>query len=100
MGHPQPATPIQTDNPCDAGISNETVKQRRPRAINMRFYWIRNQIKQGQFIVYWAPGNDNLSDYFTKHHSPAHHKLMRSRYLLELHKPVQASSVRGCVNMG
>jgi hypothetical protein len=26
MGHPQPATPIQTDNACAAGISHETVK--------------------------------------------------------------------------
>lgn len=24
MGHPQPATPIQTDNACAAGITNET----------------------------------------------------------------------------
>jgi hypothetical protein len=90
MGHPQPATPIQTDNACAAGLSNETVKQRRSKAIDMRFYWIRDRIKQGQFLVYWAPGTDNLADYFTKHHSPAHHKLMRSRYLLEIHKPVPA----------
>jgi cytochrome b involved in lipid metabolism len=53
----------------------------------MRFYWIRDRIKQGQFIIHWRAGKDNLADYFTKHHSPAHHKLMRSRYLLELHKP-------------
>jgi hypothetical protein len=88
MGHPQPATPIQTDNACAAGISNETVKQRRSKAIDMRFYWIRDRIKQGQFVVYWAPGTEKLADYFTKHHSPEHHKLMRSRYLLELYKPV------------
>jgi hypothetical protein len=88
MGHPHPATPIQIDNACAAGISNETVKQHRSKAIDMRFYWIRDRIKQGQFLFYWAPGTDNLADYFTKHHSTAHHKLMRSRYLLELHKPV------------
>jgi hypothetical protein len=88
MGHPQPATPIQTDNACAAGISNETVKQRRSKAIDMRFYWIRDRIKQGQFLVYWAPGTDNLANYLTTHHSPAHHKLMRSRYLFEPHKPV------------
>jgi hypothetical protein len=88
MGDPQPATPIQTDNACAAGISNKTVKQRQSKAIDMRFYWICDRIKQGKFIVYWAPGTDNLADYFIKHHSPAHHKLMRSRYLLELHKPV------------
>jgi hypothetical protein len=88
MGHPQPATPIQTENACAAGIYNETVKQSRSKAINMRFYWIRDRIKQGQFLVYWAPCTNNLADYFTKYHSPAHHKLVRSRYLFELHKPV------------
>jgi hypothetical protein len=87
MGHPQAATPIQTDNACAAGIANETVKQRRSKAIDMRFYWIRDRIKQGQFIIHWRAGKDNLAYYFTKHHSPAHHKLIRSRYLLELHKP-------------
>jgi hypothetical protein len=88
IGHPQPATLIQTDNACAACIFNETVKQRRSKAIDIRFYWIHDRIKQGQFLVYWAPNTYNLADYFTEHHSTAHHKLMRSCYLLELHKPV------------
>jgi hypothetical protein len=86
MGHPQAATPIQTDNACAAGIVNETVKQRRSEAIDMRFYWIRDRIKQGQFIIHWRAGKDNLADSFTKHHSPVHHRLVCSRYLRELHK--------------
>jgi hypothetical protein len=47
MGHEQAATPIQTDNACATGVANETVKQRRSKAIGMRFYWIRERIKQG-----------------------------------------------------
>jgi hypothetical protein len=47
MGHPQPATPIQTDNACAAGITNSTVKQRRSKARDMRFYWIKDRVKQG-----------------------------------------------------
>ena len=47
----------------------------------MRFYWLRDHVAQGQFQVYWAPGKTNLADYFTKHHSPAHHKLLRPIYL-------------------
>jgi hypothetical protein len=81
MGHPQPPTPIQTDNVCAAGIANDTVKQRRSKAIDMRFYWIRDRIQQGQFLVHWRKGADNLADYFTKHHSPSHHRLMRPLYL-------------------
>jgi hypothetical protein len=86
MGHPQPATPIQTDNSCAAGIVNSTVKQRRSKAIDMRFYWVKDRVEKGEFLIYWARGKDNLADYFTKHHSPAHHRLMRSRYLLDLHR--------------
>jgi hypothetical protein len=85
MGHPQTATPIQTDNACAAGIANDTVKQRRSKAMDMRFYWIRDRVRQGHFLIHWRKGTDNLADYFTKHHSPSHHRLMRQRYLLELH---------------
>ena len=79
MGHPQPATPIQTDNACAAGITNGTVKQRRSKAMDMRFYWMRNRVKQGQFFLHWRRGTDNLADYFTKHYLPAHHQYIRSR---------------------
>jgi len=75
MGFPQPATPIQADNECAVGIANETVKQKRSKAIDMRFYWVQD--KQGQFVIYWRQGADNDADYFTKHHR------MRSRYLLD-----------------
>jgi hypothetical protein len=82
MGHPQPLTPIQTDNACAAGIANDTVKQRRSKAIDMRFYWIKDRVKQGQFLVHWRRGADNNADYFTKHHPTSHHRVMRSQYLL------------------
>ena len=81
MGWPQPATPIQTDNSVAHGIANDSVKQRRSRAIDMRFYWIRDRVRQGQFRIHWQQGSDNLADYFTKHHAPAHHRQMRPLYL-------------------
>jgi hypothetical protein len=87
MGQDQAATPIQIDNACAAGVANETVKQRRSKAIDMPFNWIRDLIKQGQFIIHLRKGTDNLADYFTKHPFPAHHKHIRSDYLFELHKP-------------
>lgn len=81
LGHPQPATPIQTDNSCAEGIINDTVKQRRSKAIDMRFYWVRDRVRQGQFRIHWKPGQDNLADYFTKHHPASHHRSMRPIYL-------------------
>jgi hypothetical protein len=36
MGHPQPATPMATDNNTASGIATDTVKQKRSKAIDMR----------------------------------------------------------------
>ena len=83
MGHPQPPTPIVTDNECAQGIANDTVKQRRSKAIDMRFYWIRDRVAQKQFVIHWQRGATNLADYFTKHHPPSHHQRMRPKYLQE-----------------
>jgi hypothetical protein len=96
MGHPQPATPMQVDNSTANGILNGTVKQQRSRAIDIRFYWMKDCTQQGQFNVFWAPGRGNLADYFTKHHSPAHHRLMRPQYLHEP-KSIHSRIQRGCV---
>jgi hypothetical protein len=101
LGHIQPPTPIQTDNACASGIANETIKQRRSKAIDMRFYWVKDRVEQKQFIIYWRPGLTNLVDYFSKHHSPAHHRKMRSHYLLE-QSPTNDKATshlqRGCVD--
>jgi hypothetical protein len=71
--------------------------------MDMRFYWIKDRAKQGQFYVYWGTGYQNLVDYFTKHHSPAHHKKMREIYIHANEHPInwkgiRDSALRGCVN--
>ena len=43
----------------------------------MRFYWVRDQVRQDQFNIYWRPGTENLGDYYTKHHPLSHHQVMR-----------------------
>jgi hypothetical protein len=88
LGHPQPPTPIVTDNSTAAGIANDTVKQKRSKAIDMRFYWIRDRVRQGQFHIYWKKGILNRADYFTKHHPASHHQQIRSSYL---HSPSDPS---------
>jgi hypothetical protein len=54
MGWPQPATPMQTDNSTACGIANDTIKQQRSCAIDMRFYWVRDCTKQGHFNIFGA----------------------------------------------
>jgi hypothetical protein len=83
LGHPQPPTPMVTDNSTASGIANESVKQKRSNAMDMRFYWIRDRVRQNQYHVYWRRGSTNRADYFSKHHHPKHHVAMRPAYLLE-----------------
>jgi hypothetical protein len=95
LGHPQGKTPMQTDNSTASGIVNDTVSQKRSKAMDMRYYWIRDRSEQGHFLIYWAKGTGNLSDYFTKHHPASHHRLMRPVYI---HVPDHPSVMRGCVD--
>jgi hypothetical protein len=81
MGYPQPATPVQTDNSTACGIANDNIKQQRSRAIDMRFYWVQDRVRQGQFDIHWKPGKVNIADYYTKHHSAAHHQKVHPLYL-------------------
>ena len=81
LRHPQPPTPVLVGNSTAVSLANDTFTQRRSCAIDMRFYWVRNRIDQNQFHVYWAPAQLNLADYFTKHHTPSHHRRMRKYFV-------------------
>jgi hypothetical protein len=71
MGHPQPPTPVQTDNLTAEGIINSRVQPKRTKAMDMRFHWLRDRaVNQQQFRFYWRPGALQRGDYWTKHHPP------------------------------
>ena len=77
MGHPQLKTPLELDNTTAFGILTKQLIPKRSKAIDMRFFWLRDRVNQNQFHLYWNKGDDNLADYFTKQHSAQHHKQMR-----------------------
>jgi hypothetical protein len=83
MGHKQPVTgtPLETDNSTAHDILKAQVRMKRSKAFDMRYHWLKDRIAQSQFNLYWAPGKLNRADYFTKHHPPSHHKIMRFQYL-------------------
>ena len=56
IGHPQPATPICTDNTTANDLIAGRIKQRRSRAFDMRYHWVKDRVQQGQFNIYWRPG--------------------------------------------
>ena len=98
MLHPQPPTPVQVYNSTALGIATGTIKQRKSKAIDMWFYWIRDRRNQDQFNIYWKPGSTNRGDYFTKHFPPAHHTIVRPNYL-HVANHGKPSTLQGCVNL-
>ena len=60
MGHPQPPTLVQVDDSTTLGIATGTINQHKSKAMNMRFYWIRDRSNQDQFNIYWKPGSTNM----------------------------------------
>jgi hypothetical protein len=81
MGYSQEPSLIQTDNSTASSITNDTINQQRSGSIDMRFYWVRDRMKQGFLIIFWAPGKTNLADNLTKHHPPKHQQQFRRVYL-------------------
>ena len=81
LNHPQPPTPVQVDNTTAVSFANKELKQKRSKAIDMRFYWLQDRVEQKQFHVYWHPGSENYADYYTKHFSTKNHVSKRPFYL-------------------
>ena len=98
MGHPQPKTPIQTDNTTAEEVINNKIQPKRTKAMDMRFHWLRDREAQNQFRIYWWLGGTNLADYFRKHHSLAHHVNVRAEFLTKVKDLADARVVRQTTN--
>ena len=101
MGHLQSPTAIVTDNFIAHGIANNNLKVKQSKTMDMRFFWVRDRVKQNHFKIHWEKGKVNRADYFTKHHSAAHHKRTRPLYIndqLQVNNSLQRSNLRGCIN--
>ena len=85
LGHPQPATPLKTDNSTSNSFVHANIKQRRSKTWDMRWNWLRDKATHQQLRIYWDKGSNNDGDYFTKHHPPTIHLEQRPRYVLNAH---------------
>ena len=56
--------------------------------MDMRYHWVQDRTDQDEIQVYWAPGAENLADYFTKHFHPIYHRRIRKVYVTD---PVEAT---------
>ena len=97
MGHPQPPTPMEVENETAIGFLKSKMKQKRSKAIDMRFYWVRDKVNQNQFLIYWRPGANNVGDCGSKHPSPAHHQTMRPNSFVNLVCQNPFSSTENCL---
>ena len=97
LGHPQPPSPLKTDNSTADGILNGTVKQKRSKALVMKLCWLKDRAAQGEFPIYWAPGAENLGDNYTKVHAPSHHKKVNPIYLYN--KETSPLTMKGCIEI-
>ena len=95
MGHPQPKTPIQTNNSTAEGVINSKIQPKRTKLMDMRFKWLKEREAKEQFCFYWRSGKTNLADYFTKHHPAAHHRNMRGEFLTPMADLLQLCSTGG-----
>ena len=97
MGCHQLAALMKTDDSTANGVVNDAMKQKRSKAIDMRFCWPRNRSDQNQFRICWEAGKTNFGDFHTKHHPAVCHKAMQP-----IHTHTEGpspESLQGCVEM-
>jgi hypothetical protein len=87
LGHPQPPTPMQTDNKTAHDLLTNKIMPKALKAMEMRFHWLQCCKAQGQFRYYCRLGTQNLVDYFTKHHLESHNKTNRPTFLTPCEDP-------------
>ena len=81
MGCKQPSTPFQTDKTVAEAVINAKITPKQSKAMDMCFHWLKDRECQQQSKFYWQPGKLNHADYWTKHHSAAHHVNVRKECL-------------------
>jgi hypothetical protein len=60
----------------------------------MKFYWLQDQVKQGQFRIFWAPGKIYLADYQSKVQPASVHRALQPIYLYVEGK--SPTTLQGC----
>ena len=105
MGHPQPTTPIKTDNKVAEAFVKQEMRHKKSKTWDMRLWWLEDHIIQNHFKIFWDVGGNNWADYFTKHFAPKYHRILRQRYFqctnsaiaTVLTQTLTSPQLRGCV---
>ena len=81
LGHPQPPTPLKTDNATANVFLHQTMRHKKSKSWDMRYWWLKEKSAQSEFSIFWDKGVNNWADYFTKHFAPNVHQVLRQRYI-------------------
>jgi hypothetical protein len=66
LGYPQLPSMVMIDNTVAEGLAADTINAKRSKSMNVRFFWLRDRIKNGEFDVQHLAGRWNIADFFTK----------------------------------
>ena len=70
------------DNSTANSFVHLAIREKQSKSWDMQYNWLRDRQAQQQFEIKWQEGATTQADYFTKHHSPSHHKVKRYDYIL------------------
>jgi hypothetical protein len=102
LGQPQPPTPIHIDNTTTVGIVNNTIKRQCSHAMEMRYFWFLVGKTQKYFKFHYQPGQENMGNYPSKHHTADIHQHVCPYYVHNnlspaiLPRALNSSIQRGC----
>ena len=55
--------------------------------MNGQYFWLIDQVNLNTYRIKWAPGLENMADYFTKHFAVAHHRDVLPYYVQMQNSP-------------
>ena len=84
MGHPQPKTPVTTDNTTAVGLIQRTMIPKAAKSNDMRFNWSKCREAQSQFDAFWRRGKLNRADYHSKKHPTKHYIEKRGEFVVDM----------------
>ena len=72
------------------GLANDVLTPKMSKSIDMRFHWLKDRVKQGQFQIFHIPGLQNAADFLTKSLPVARHRLLAPFLAFDLEDSVDS----------
>jgi hypothetical protein len=60
------ASPLLCDNQSAISVAKNPDHHGRMKHLDLRFYWLRDEVEKGSIVVYYVPTGENAADLLTK----------------------------------